>query len=152
MFTDAEIDWLYREYLDNYEEHEDYYQLEEHTGKDLYRYIISYLSSTHPKWNTNSELGRCAASAVLNLLVNLSECEEKYSQSELEQEIEYEYESMKTFHQKCFIDECLEKISRIEEESKHVQGRDPIEINTDQFIEKAKKKVIYNFKEPFLAL
>ena len=150
MFTDTEIDWLYREYLDNYEEHEDYYQLEEYTSKDLYRFIVSYLNSTHPQWNTNSELGRCAAAAVLSLMINLSGYEEKYSPSELEKEIEYE--SMKTFHQKCFIDECLEKINRIEEESKHVQGCDPIEINAEHFIEKAKEKVIYNFKEPFLAL
>lgn len=152
MFTNAEIDFLYREYLDNYEEHEDYYQLEEYAGKDLYSFILSYLNSTHPKWNTNNELGRCASSAVLNLLTNLSEYEEKYSKKELVQEIEYEYRSMKSFHQNCFIDDCLDKISKIEEDSKYVEGHDPIEINTEKFIKKAKEKVIYDFKEPFLAL
>ena len=106
------------EYIDNREQHQDYYTLiEEYYETELFKEIIHFMNIAFPEWKTNKGIGFWAGEFILNSILNneyLTDVEE-FSQRDLlitlYAELEIEYKKCKNQYTFVFNDSILDEFN-----------------------------------------
>tara|TARA_B110000208_G_scaffold170579_1_gene212271 strand:- start:89372 stop:89851 length:480 start_codon:yes stop_codon:yes gene_type:complete len=106
------------EYIDNREQHQDYYTLiEEYYETELFKEIIHFMNIAFPEWKTNKGIGFWAGEFILNSILNneyLTDVEE-FSQRDLlitlYSELEIEYKKCKNQYTFVFNDSIMDEFN-----------------------------------------